>query len=567
MDHIEYLTSLGLFNTKGNINSNIRKNIDKFNIISNYIKRHTNFLPEAAQLPERVYCIKHNIINTARCVACNVPLQYTADGYRTYCSVMCSNNSEQHKIKSQKTNMDKLGVAHPAQSMHIQNKIKQTNLLRWGVEYPMQSSIVRDNHKTSTFNNIGVEYPMQSSIVRDSHKLTMLINHGVESPHQSPPIRSKYKQTMLLRHGAEYTAQSISLANQMRQTCIYRYGVEYKKQINMYNSGALEKLLNSDYLYEAHHELKKPVTEIAHELNVNHQTIRTYLNMHNIQINRYYGSYAQKAICQYIAELYVGALVSNKRLINNTEIDILLPDLNIGIEYNGVYWHSELVGRLEDYHITKTNLCKSNNIKLIQIWSNEWIYKQDIVKSRICTILQLNKKIYARCCIATDITELQAIQFFNATNIQGSKPATNYIGLLHNNELIATMSFNTIDIHKLHNVELLQFSCKLNTTVVGGASKLLSYYIKKYNPSQIVSYSDNRWEISAMYQQLGFILITTLNPTPHYFNSNNCNKLFTVDEFKSHITVNINLSDLENMKINGYNRIWDCGSNKWELII
>lgn len=48
----------------------------------------------------------------------------------------------------------------------------------------------------------------------------------------------------------------------------------------------------------------------------------------------------QLEIKDYIEnELGLSVLNNNKKALNGIEIDLLIPDLNIGIEYNGLYWH------------------------------------------------------------------------------------------------------------------------------------------------------------------------------------------------------------------------------------
>ncbi|WP_394271931.1 DUF723 domain-containing protein, partial [Butyricicoccus sp.] len=47
----------------------------------------------------------------------------------------------------------------------------------------------------------------------------------------------------------------------------------------------------------------------------------------------------------------------DRKILEGKEIDILIPDKKIGIEYNGLYWHSEKNQRMNKfYHLQKTQI-------------------------------------------------------------------------------------------------------------------------------------------------------------------------------------------------------------------
>ena len=74
-------------------------------------------------------------------------------------------------------------------------------------------------------------------------------------------------------------------------------------------------------------------------------------------------------------------LMHDRTIINPYEIDIIVPSKSIGIEYDGLYHHSEIGGgKPKTYHSFKTNEAKKHGYQLIHIFEDEWLYKQDIVK-------------------------------------------------------------------------------------------------------------------------------------------------------------------------------------------
>ena len=67
--------------------------------------------------------------------------------------------------------------------------------------------------------------------------------------------------------------------------------------------------------------------------------------------------------------------IKNNTRIQFKEVDIIIG--NIGIEYNGAYWH-KYPTLDKNYHKDKTNLCLKNGIKLLHVWD---FNKLDIVES------------------------------------------------------------------------------------------------------------------------------------------------------------------------------------------
>ena len=272
----------------------------------------------------------------------------------------------------------------------------------------------------------------------------------------------------------------------------------------------------------------------------------------------------EKELLEEIRKFYSGKIVENDRTIleGKYEIDILLPDVNIGIEMNGIYWHSELF-KDKNYHINKTIFAKSKNIRLIHIWESEWHSKRVIVLNRLKHILGNSglPKVYARNCTIKEIDSSISKEFLDTTHIQGGINCSVKLGLYHNEELVAVQTYSKARFSKEYEWELVRHSSKV--VVVGGASKLFKYFIKTRNPVSIVSYSDIRWNTGALYEQLGFILSHTSEPNYWYQKAG---KLESRHKYQKHKlpdllkTFDSNLTEAENMSLNGFSRVFDCGN-------
>lgn len=227
---------------------------------------------------------------------------------------------------------------------------------------------------------------------------------------------------------------------------------------------------------------------------------------------------AEREIADWLASYNVKVELNIKSLVKPYEIDIWLPDYNIGIEHNGVYWHSTQF-KSPTYHIEKTIAAKNASIKLIHVFSDEWEQKKDIVKSRILSLLKLSPTVYARKLSVKIISGSDYKSFTDTYHLQGHATATIKLGLVdENNQLHAIMSFSR-SRYEQSEYELIRYCSK--GTVVGGAGKLFSFFIKNYNPTTVVSYANRNWSDGAMYLQLGFTDCTTdqLNTGVFYFKN------------------------------------------------
>jgi hypothetical protein len=263
-------------------------------------------------------------------------------------------------------------------------------------------------------------------------------------------------------------------------------------------------------------------------------------------------------------------LEPTKHRIEKQEIDIFIESKKIGIEYNGEYYHScKFVDK--NRHLNKTLLMLNNNIKLIQIWESEWYNKQDIVKSMIKNKLgKTDRKLYARQCNVRELSSEDKGEFLKKNHIQGNDRSHVALGLYHEYELVCVMTFGSRKITGSKTFELLRFCNTLNTTVIGGASKLFKYFVNNYwNGENITTYCDIRFSpVTTFYESLGFKLKHRSVPNYFYFRPAQPQylKLLHRSNFMKHnlhkkIDVyDKNKTEYENMRDNGYLRVYDCGN-------
>lgn len=198
------------------------------------------------------------------------------------------------------------------------------------------------------------------------------------------------------------------------------------------------------------------------------------------------------------------------------EIDIYIPEIKLGIEYCGTYFHSTLNPNASKdlRHYKKMEIANSLGIRLITMFDYEWKNSNDKVKSFLMSAMGANKtKVYARKCSVEVVDTQIANEFLNRNHLQGASPVSDvFWGLMYQNELIAVMSAGRHP-HRPNKdsseTYLTRLAFKSGVTVVGGASKLFAAY-KQWATEKgyeaIVSWSDNRWSAGGVYKALGFEL-------------------------------------------------------------
>ena len=277
-----------------------------------------------------------------------------------------------------------------------------------------------------------------------------------------------------------------------------------------------------DYSITNYTKSKEYVEIICPEHGVFKIEANSHLQGHGCPLHNCNVSKQETELANYVISL-VGeenVILNSKKILNSKqELDIYLPKFNLAFEFNGLYWHNEL-NKDKNYHLNKTNECNSQGIRLFHVFEDEWIHKKEIIKSMISNILHKNEtKIYARQCEIKEIDAKTSYDFLTSNHLQGNCNGLIKLGLFYNNELVSLMVFGS-SRHFIgsgrHTYELLRFCNKLNTNIIGGASKLFKHFIEKFQPNDIISYADKRWSLGNLYNTLGFSLYNESKPNYYY---------------------------------------------------
>lgn len=493
------------------------------------------------------------------------------------CSKKCGSQ------KSKETNIQKLGVDHPLKLQEFRDKQAKTNLLKFGVEFLQQSETIREKTKNTYLENFGVEHISQTRENRKRSKdwtssqefkmksrKTLFENYGVENPTQSEEIQQKIKINNLSKWGFEHPMKSEVIKQKLKDSLLSKFLVDNITKFEFFRKNNFEIAKDENYIcYEENgvcsfrcdnklvHTFSIP-SDIYFKRKSSKLTLCTVCYPTN-EIS----SIKEKNLLDFIKSIYNGEILESYR--DKIEIDIYLPELKIGFEFNGLYWHSDKF-KDKNSHLNKTKYFLEKNIRIIHIWEDDWLSRNEIVKSQISNWVGLTKnKIFARKCQINIIEKTKlSTNFLNENHIQGVDKSKVKVGLFFENEIVSIMTFNKIEGRDLlgeREWNLSRFCNKSNYNVVGGASKLLNYFIKEFNPKRIISYADKSWSNGQLYEKIGFKKVSDSEPDYKYIiNGVRRNK----SNFKKN-NLKTNLSESQEMKKREILKVWDCGKTKFEM--
>lgn len=482
-------------------------------------------------------------------------------------------------MKSRKTMLAHYGVENPAHSDEISERKKKTNLLRYGTEYSLQSDMVKSKTVETNVRLYGAENVFASPIIKEYIKKSLLDRYGVYNAAYIPGVTEKKKATNLAKYGVEWYNSS-------------KRNME-SKIVDPSKVDAFMKFRDNPKVFiETTYQHKPTLTEISRDTGVTISTISLHVNANNLQnFIDYHKSMTELDVVEMIKSIDPTCRIvrNDRKLISPYEVDVYVSDYNFGVECNPTITHNSSVGdpwtnepKDYKYHQMKSILAEQNGIFLFHIFGYEWTYRKDIIRSMIASLMgKFDRRIYARKCYVSEVDFETCRKFLDLNHRQGSMSAKVRLGLFtkDTNELVSVMTFNHIrkTLGKKFDGdtwELSRFCSLMNTSVVGGASKLLKYFTDHYSYDRIISYSDVAHTRGNLYATLGFTSNQISSPSYVWVNYKTDEYLHRVQCQKSNmhrLFPNEDL-DLQNnterqiMEEHGYVRVYDSGTIRWEYL-
>lgn len=509
-----------LITTKGNLNSNwiklykipkIKILIDKINYLSNL--KNLSFTA-------KIYCIRNFIFNIPICKSqnCNKKVNFyrSSNGFNKYCSRECRRKNVRI------TNEQKEIISKANKGRRAWNKGLTKKNDKRVANYSKTLSLVKKGKSLS--------------LKQFRHLIVLNTNKEFNKKRKDTLRKNTFLKTLnRLKNSKEFNKKTEILISEKDYRGLNR---SYRWKCNSCNK-IFESTLNN---------YKIPLCKICFPINSSYS----------------YTSKYEKEIKLWLENLGIEILSNNRSIIFPYEIDLFLPDYKLGIEFNGLYWHSELQGKDRNYHLKKYQLSSSKGIKLIHIFEDEWLYKKDIVKSIIKSKLNIYTNIYyARKCIVQEISNEIAKEFLKENHIQGEIKSRINIGLFSENKLVSLLCVSKNRFKKNNEWEITRFSNDRNTKTTGAFGKLFKYVLRNYCFKNIRSYCDIRYFDGKVYLNNRFKLSHISKPNYYYTDYiKRYNRIqFQKHKLKNRLEIyDKNLTEWENMRLNNYDRIWDCGN-------
>jgi hypothetical protein len=514
-------------------------------IVENHPKHFAQMISRSPELLAEINSISgdsiaekvYKLLNPQTVVVCEYgaskKFHSMAIGYR-YCGKTGSCQCAKSAV-SEKVSLHKASLSEDEKEKSHQKRV-ETNIKKYGVTNTGQTEKAKQRHK---------------EVYKDRNKVS--------------EINDKVAQTKIRKHGSSTynNAEKISETWQSKTSSYWSERYPEKEIETLHDNDAMIELYNT-----------KSIDEICQELNVSETTVYRHLTQHGIR--KPYVSAGEQQIDYFLREdlRITNIQRNNRKILRGRELDFYLPDYNIAIEYNGLYWHHEDVPQIHPlYHQQKFKECESLGIQLITLFSNHWTHQKQLVKNMLTHKLGISdEKIYARQCKIVELSAQTAKSFCLENHIQGHAPCSIKYGLMHNGDLVAFMGLSKMRPALGHKQQEGSFELVRYTTskqVVGGASKLLSHFKKNQNWTSITSYSNNEWSHGGMYAKLGFDFVRETKPGYWYVHPRE-EKMLHRYAFAKHKLVekgfDANLTETEIVKEHlNLLKVWDCGQKVWTL--
>ena len=451
-----------------------------------------------------------------------------------------------------------------------------------------------ENLKSTMMEKYGVDNAMKCSDFKEKITATNREKYGFDWYTQTNEYKESVKETSLSKYGTAHFLSSDIVKSKRRETCKDRYGfnnygflmVDHPEKLNKWISFRQDGLayIKSNYT-------DKPTrNQLSEDLGVSYSTVSESIRVQHIDDAVACNvSYMEDEVSSELLNIDPNLEIVRrcKSIIYPYELDIYLPDYNIAIECNPTYTHNSSKSSFTNdpkplnYNQIKTQLCDDKGIFLFHIFGYEWYNKKDIIISMLRNILGKNAdKIYARKCKIIEVDSTTARNFLDNNHRQGSSSASIKLGLVLDNTLVSLMTFgrmrNTIGTDSTDTSEcweLVRFCSACNTTVIGGASKLFSYFVDNYHPHEVRSFSDRAHTKGNLYKSLGFTEFRRSQPGYVWVDLSTDKPVNRVSAQKSNLksllhddNIDLSMSESEIMVQHGFVKVCDSGTITWRFI-
>lgn len=488
--------------------------------------------------------------------------------------------SPEGRKKYREIMMDKVGVPEYFQSDEFKEKSKETMQATRGVDNISQTPEWKEKVAATSMEKYGVPHFTQSEEVKAKAVATNIERYGVENFAQTLAWFDKFTETSMERWGVPHPAQSKEVQEKKDATMMERYGAKHYLQSDAYRDSILDryiKLLENHQCVLVDRPTRESVTyrceKCGHESTEQIQLVKdrvihgvtpcTHCHPKNAPV-----SLEEAEVRSFVESLGLKVDHYDRGFLGEYGADIVVESAKTIIEYDGIYWHSELY-KDSRYHLEKKLLAEEKGYRLIHIFSDEWVYSRAIVESRLRYLFGCAgmERVNARDCEVRELEPAVYREFLESNHIQGSVNSKWALGLYHGEQLVSVMTFGPSRFEE-GTVELLRFCSDKTLSVPGAAGKLFSHFVNAHpEVTGMTSYADKRWSTGdAFYTKLGFELESMSEPGYFIVDGDVRRNRMNYQRHKLAGPGDEGKTEHEITLERGLFRIYDCGQLKYRWV-
>lgn len=483
--------------------------------------------------------------------------------YKTYLNgreIVQKDSCKQCRYKKrQDVSLIKYGVKNSSQRLDVRKKISQncegfndkrlnTILKRYGVDNPMKNQALKVKQQQTIKNKYKVDNITQSKQVRQKIRQTNLNKYGNEEFLASEEGKKRKLEGVREKYGVDNVFQHDDVKQKIKATNIKKYGTEHHfknkdKAIENARKIVESKIKNGTIkLYNG-----KTISELRKDSQYSDSRFRTLINQYGFDIAKTMTprfSCLEQIFEKWLIEQNIN--YTKQFAVENKFADFLLTDYNLIVELDGLYWHSELEQKDNEYHVKKRQIYINNGYTPLFFREDEINNKFDIIKSIILNKIGQSRRIFARKCNVINIDRETSKRFFKQNHLMGKGRGITY-GLKFGDEIVSTIIIRKIrDKH----YEISRFCHKLGYQVVGGFSRLIKHFLRQNECELLTTFIELRYGTGDYLKNLGFKFISC---SPSFCWTNTIERVHRM-KFRGNTGYE-----------QGFIKIWDCGQARYDL--
>lgn len=402
-----------------------------------------------------------------------------------------------------------------------------------------------------------------------SHKAKHNVDHAARLAKTHATLKERYGEKVAPVTSAaarlyQMSDQAPIDRQRAKETMMDRYGVSNPWQLELDRKAIAQRNLDDNtkaILNTPERFIKfaagKSVRRISEELGIHETTVNNYINRYECRSS--YSSSFEDEIAHFLTENNLSFRARDRTIIKPKELDFYIDDHRLGIEFNGLYWHSSEV-ITDDTHRVKYEMANHAGIRLLMINEDEWIARPEVLKKKILNLCGKSKRgVGARKLLVREIERRLAMDFCERHHIQGSPSAVIFAyGAFQEDRLVGVITFGRQRGTGI--LDLTRF-CSDGATYAGLFSKMMKF-VSKIHIEKIVTFADLRYSDGGLYECCGFTREALIPPDYRYVKRSQTfhKSLFTKKRIEERFGVDMSgKTERQAMTELGYSRIYDCG--------